>query len=95
MLGPVGDGRHGVRDVSSLFLVMRLELWLACVLAYYMLGQRTRLSSGSSVAGLAAFSDLQRLATDAFRLRTGSATAAAAFGAILAAWFIAAVFPLR
>ena len=43
---------------------------------------------------LAVFSMLQRLATDALRSRTGSATAAAFFGAILAAWFIAAVFPL-
>jgi len=42
-----------------------------------------------------AFSVLQRLATDVLLRRTGSATAAAAFGAILAAWFIAAVFPLN
>jgi hypothetical protein len=47
------------------------------------------------VALLAAFSMLQRLATDGLRRRTGSATAAALFGAILAAWFIAAVFPLH
>jgi len=77
-----------------LVLVLRLELWLACVLAYYALGNGQVLI-GVLVAGLAAFSVLQRLATDALRVRTGSATAAAAFGAILAAWFIAAVFPLR
>jgi hypothetical protein len=43
---------------------------------------------------LAAFSILQRLAADGVRRRTGSATAAILFSAILAAWFVAAVFPL-
>jgi hypothetical protein len=43
---------------------------------------------------LAGFWALQRLATDALRARTGSAIGAAVFGAILAAWFIAAIFPL-
>ena len=77
----------------AMFLAMRLELWLACVLAYYTLasGQALHRSARHRPCG---FSVLQRLATDALRLRTGSATAAALFGAILAAWFIAAVFPL-
>jgi pimeloyl-ACP methyl ester carboxylesterase len=92
-LGPVSAGKHrAMRFVLS--LVMRLELWLACVLAYYAL-DNGQVLVGVLVAGLATFSILQRLATDALRVRTGSATAAAAFGAILAAWFIAAVFPLR
>jgi hypothetical protein len=92
-LGRVSNGKHrAMRFLLS--LVMRLELWLACVLAYYALGNGQVLI-GVLVAGLAAFSVLQRLATDGLRARTGSATAAAAFGAILAAWFIAAVFPLR
>jgi pimeloyl-ACP methyl ester carboxylesterase len=74
-------------------LVLRLELWLACLLAYY------RLANGEVLIlilffALAGFSALQRLATDALRARAGSAIGAALFGAILAAWFIAAIFPL-
>lgn len=93
VLGPVFSGRQRVLRFL-IFLLMRLELWLACVLAYYMLNSGQALI-GVLVGGLAAFSVLQRVATDAVRLRTGSRAAAAAFGAILAAWFIAAVFPLR
>jgi pimeloyl-ACP methyl ester carboxylesterase len=92
-LGPISAGKaRAMRFLLS--LVMRLELWLACLLAYYTL-DNGQVLIGVLVAGLAAFSVLQRMATDALRARTGSATAAAAFGAILAAWFIAAVFPLR
>jgi hypothetical protein len=93
ILGPVRTGRYRVRRFA-VFLAMRLELWLACVLAYYMLGSGQALI-GIIGPGLASFSIVQRLATDALRLRLGSATAAAAFSAILAAWLIAAVFPLR
>ena len=46
------------------------------------------------VVFLAAFSILQRLSADGVRKRSGSATAAILFSAILAAWFVAAVFPL-
>jgi len=91
-LGPVASRKQRAWRFAT-FLGMRLELWLACVLAYFMLGSGQALL-GILFPGLAAFSILQRLATDTLRLRTGSATAAAAFGAILAAWFIAAVFPL-
>ena len=92
VLGPVTMGkRRAVRFAIS--LVLRLELWLACVLGYYMLANGQALL-GVLVTGLAVFSILQRAATDELRRQTGSATAAAAFGAILAAWFIAAVFPL-
>ncbi len=92
VLGPVGSGkRRAWRFV--LFLAIRAALWIACVLAYYTLANGQVLL-GVLVAGLAVFSVLQRAATDALRLRTSSATAAAVFGAILAAWFIAAVFPL-
>lgn len=92
LLGPVRAGKQRAARFG-VFLAMRLELWLACVLGYYAL------ASGEAlililVVSFAAFSVLQRLATDALLRRTGSATAAAAFGAILAAWFIAAVFPL-
>lgn len=92
MLGPVQAGkRRALR--FAIFLLLRLELWAACAVAAYSL------SSGQMLivilfTFLLAFSVLQRLATDALRLRTGSATAAALFSAILAAWFIAAVFPL-
>jgi pimeloyl-ACP methyl ester carboxylesterase len=92
VLGPVGTGkRRALR--FALFLVMRLELWLACLLAYYTLANGQALIA-VLITGLAMFSMLQRAGTDALRRRTGSATAAAAFGAILVAWFIAAVFPL-
>jgi len=92
MLGPVQAGkRRALR--FAIFLLLRLELWAACAVAAYSL------ASGQMLivilfTFLLAFSVLQRLATDALRLRTGSATAAALFSAILAAWFIAAVFPL-
>ena len=92
MLGPVG---HGSRRAArfALCLALRAELWLACLLTYYMLASGQVLIL-ILVASLALFSILQRLATDSFRLRTGSPAAAALFGAILAAWFIAAIFPL-
>jgi pimeloyl-ACP methyl ester carboxylesterase len=92
VLGPVDAGRRRAQRFA-VFLALRLELWLACVLAYYAF------ASGQAlililIATLAGFSILQRLATDSLRVRTGSATAAAFFGAILTAWFVAAVFPL-
>lgn len=92
VLGPVGAGkRRALRFLVS--LVMRLTLWLACVFAYFTLANGQALI-GVLVTGLAIFSILQRLATDSLRVRTGSATVAAVFDAILAAWFISAVFPL-
>jgi pimeloyl-ACP methyl ester carboxylesterase len=91
-LGPVGAGKNRAMRFG-VFLIMRLELWLAILLAYYEL-ESGRALLGVLVTGMTIFSLVQRLATDALRLRTGSATAAAGFGAILAAWFIAAVFPL-
>jgi hypothetical protein len=92
LLGPLGNGKRRAQRFG-IFLAIRLELWLACVLAYYALASGEPLILILAVS-LAAFSVLQRFATDAVLRRTGSATAAAAFGAILAAWFIAAVFPL-
>ena len=92
MLGPVRSGwARAARFALS--LALRAELWLACVLTYYALASGQVLIL-ILVASLALFSILQRLAADALRRRTGSATAAALFGAILAAWFIAAIFPL-
>jgi pimeloyl-ACP methyl ester carboxylesterase len=91
VLGPPESGKRGTR--FAVFVVMRLELWLACVLGYYTLANGEVLI-GMLAPGLAVFSVGQRLATNALRVRIGRATAAAIFGAILAAWFIAAVFPL-
>jgi len=92
ILGPIGTGwRRAGR--FALCLTLRAELWLACLLTYYMLASGQVLIL-ILVASLALFSVLQRLAADALRLRTGSPAAVALFGAILAAWFIAAVFPL-
>jgi pimeloyl-ACP methyl ester carboxylesterase len=84
--------RRGGRRLL-LFLVLRLLLWLACILALYafLSGQIMILIL---VVYLAGFSIVERLGTDVIRRRTGSVTGAAIFGAILAAWFIAAVFPL-
>jgi pimeloyl-ACP methyl ester carboxylesterase len=77
----------------AFFLLLRLILWLACIFALFLFasGQILILLLGLYFA---AFSIVQRLCTDAIRRRTGSPTAAALFGAILAAWFIAVVFPL-
>lgn len=92
LLGPVQHGKPRALRYT-VFLGLRLEIGLACLLAYY------ELASGQVlilllVVFFALFSLLQRLATDALRRRTGSPEAAALFGAILASWFIAAVLPL-
>ncbi len=92
IVGPVGRGRSRVARFA-VGIALRGELWLACLLTYYTLASGQVLVL-ILVASFAVFSILQRLATDALRVRTGSATAAALFGAILCAWFIAAVFPL-
>lgn len=92
VLGPVQSGRR--RALRFLiFLLLRTEIWLACLLSFY------ELNSGEFLVLLLAaffafFSLLQRLATDSLRRRTSSAAAAALFGAILVSWFIAAVLPL-
>lgn len=92
LLGPVRRGRR--RAVRyAIFLGLRLEIWLACLLAYFALASGQVLLP-LLVAFFALFSALQRLAADALRRRTGSPEAAALFDAILAAWFIAGVFPL-
>jgi hypothetical protein len=92
LLGPVANGWKRWSRLA-LALGMRLELWLACLLAYYQLNNGQALL-GVLVPTLAFFSLLQRLATDELRTLTRSSIAAAIFGAILASWFIAAIFPL-
>jgi pimeloyl-ACP methyl ester carboxylesterase len=92
VLGPVHHGlERAVR--FAVFLQLRAELFLACTLAWYFFASGQVLIPLLFVY-LTLFSILTRLATDALRSRIGSATAAALFGAILASWFIACVFPL-
>ena len=91
-LGPVRSGRR--RALRYLvFLLCRAEIWIVFLLAYY------ELNSGQFLilllaAFFALFSLLTRLGADALRRRNASPTAAALFGAILLAWFVAAVLPL-
>ncbi len=91
-LGPVQSGRRRALRFA-IFLLLRLEILLACTLAYYELRSGQVLIPLLAVF-LALFSVLQRLGADALRKRTGSAAAAILLSAILAAWFFAAVFPL-
>jgi pimeloyl-ACP methyl ester carboxylesterase len=74
-------------------LLLRFELWVLMLLAVYftMNGQVLILLMAPTFLAL---SILQRLGSDVLRVRTGSAAAGAVFGAILAGWFIASVFPL-
>ncbi len=76
-----------------LFLALRLILFLALAFAVAVLGSKQILILLLAVY-LAAFSLAQQAGSAAVRGRTGALAAAAMFGAILAAWFIAAVFPL-
>jgi pimeloyl-ACP methyl ester carboxylesterase len=92
VLGPVRSGKSRALRFG-LFLALRLEIWLVLLFAFFVLGSGQILLP-ILVVQFGAFSVCQRLATDAFLGRTGSAAAAALFGAILAAWFVAAVFPL-
>jgi len=92
ILGPVQQGKQRALRYA-VCLLLRLDLWLACILAFYTLSSGQFLIA-LLIGALGIFSILQRLGTDALRRRTGSPTAAALFNAILAAWFIAAVFPL-
>jgi pimeloyl-ACP methyl ester carboxylesterase len=92
VLGPVKKGSARAQRFAF-FGLLRAELFAACLVSVYVL------ASGQILLVLLfvffmIFSVLQRLASDAVRAHTGSATAAATFGAILAAWFIATVFPL-
>jgi pimeloyl-ACP methyl ester carboxylesterase len=92
ILGPVQQGKQRALRYA-VCLLLRLDLWLACILAFYTLSSGQFLIA-LLIGALGIFSILQRLGTDALRRHTGSPTAAALFNAILAAWFIAAVFPL-
>jgi len=84
---PRGTGR------LALFFGLRGTLWLAMVAGLFFLHSQEELVLLLGVY-LGVFSLVQRLGMDAVRRRTQSPVAAAVFGAILGAWFIAAVFPI-
>ena len=75
------------------FFVQRVLLLLAVVLPFGG-WHIDRLLILLLLPYLVIFSLGQRLGADAVRRHSGSATAAAIFGAILAAWFLAGVFPV-
>ncbi len=91
-LGDGPAGRNRWRRLA-LFLALRLVLFLALSFALFFLGSGQLLILLLAVY-LALLALFERLGSDAVWRRTGSATAAAAFGAILTGWFFAAVFPL-
>lgn len=86
--------RHAARDRWLLFLGSRGVLLGVLVLGYF------GFANGEFLPILIApfmfvISCAQRWGSDLLRARTGSILAGAAFNAILAAWFFAAVFPLQ
>jgi len=90
-LGPPGGSRRFERFRT--FVMLRLILWLA-LLAGILIFLSGQVLMVVLVTFFVAVSLGQRFGADALRRRTGSAAAAAIFSAILAAWFMAAVFPL-
>jgi pimeloyl-ACP methyl ester carboxylesterase len=91
LLGPVTLRKRGRR--LALALTLRLITWGA------MMGGVFPLHSGEILIGLlgaymAVFNLIQRSGMDIVRTETGSATAAAVFGAILLAGFCLVIFPL-
>lgn len=95
LLGPPPEiAQHGRRAMRvAMCLLLRLILWLACIFALYTFPHGEILIL-LLVTYLAIISFFQRLSCDSVHRHTGSATAAALFGAILAAWFFASVFPI-
>jgi len=77
----------------GMFMLLRLILWLALMFALLVLWSGQILVLLLTIY-LLALSIVQRAAADAVYRRTGSVAAAATLDAILAGWFIAAVFPL-
>jgi len=91
LLGPVQSGRRGRR--LALALSLRLVTWGA------LMGGVLILHNGEILMGLlsvymAVFNLIQRSGMDIVRTETGSATAAALFGAIILAGFCLVIFPL-
>ena len=91
--GPdAGRARTGWRR-WGMFLAMRGMLWLAMMFGLFVLESGAVLML-LFVLYMTTLSVLQRMGSDAVYKRTGSALAAAVFGAIVAAWFVASVFPI-
>ena len=91
LLGPVQIGKRGRR--LALALTLRLVTWGA------LMGGVLILQNGEILMGLlsvymAVFNLIQRSGIDIVRTETGSAGAAALFGAILLAGFCLVIFPL-
>jgi len=76
-----------------MFLAMRGMLWLAMMFGLFVLESGAVLML-LFVLYMTTLSVLQRMGSDAVYKRTGSALVAAVFGAIVAAWFVASVFPI-
>ncbi len=95
-LGPPGESpasQPGRPRRFLLFLALRGALWLALLFGLFALHSGQILLCLLMVYMLA-FSIIARWGADLMWRRTGSAAGAAAFSAILAAWFLAAVYPL-
>lgn len=90
-LGPPDPHRRAVRLL--IFGTSRVLAWVILVLAVFLLHSGEVLIVLLAIF-LALFSIFQRFGMDAVRRRTASSGAAAIFGAILWAWFLAAVLPL-
>ena len=91
LLGPAQRGKRGRR--LAMALTLRLITWMA------MMGGVLVLHNGEILIGLlalylAVFNLIQRSGMDIVRTETGSAGAAALFGAILLAGFCLVIFPL-
>jgi alpha/beta superfamily hydrolase len=91
LLGPV-TARRGVGRVS-LAMALRFVAFLALVFGIFVLHSGALLIILLAVY-LALFSLFQRLGMDVVRQQTGSAVAAAVFGAILLAGFCLVIFPI-
>lgn len=92
-LGPPRPGPAGFFRRLLRALVLRAIL-LAVMLAAIFLLRSNQILIPLLALYLGLFSIFQRLAADAVRRRVSSPLSAAVFSAILAAWYIAAVFPL-
>jgi dienelactone hydrolase len=90
-LGPTESQRRASRFMR--FCAFRLQLWATLALAFLTFHNNQLLIVLLAVF-LALCSMIQYLGMTAVYRRTGSPAATAIFGAILMAWFLAAVFPL-
>lgn len=92
-LGSPRPGGKGVLRRVLRALGLRMILLLVLIAAFLLLRSNQVLIPLLALY-LLMFSIAQRLGADAIRRRSGSALAAALFGAILGGWYISAVFPL-